>query len=515
MAVTVARLRRGLRREALGVDVGAALNLVGALVKYFSLAFLFPMAIAIGYGEPVWPFLGAGGITAVCGWTVERLTRGKERVGAREGFLIVALTWLFAAFFGSLPYVLSGNEQLHSPVDAYFEAMSGFTTTGASVLTDIPSLPHSLMMWRQFTQWLGGMGIIVLALAVLPRLRVGGRQLFESEAPGPEIEQLATTMRETARRLWLLYITLTAAEVGVLTAFAWSGVDPTMSFYDAVAHAFSTLPTGGFSTRARSIEEFGAASQWAIAFFMAVAGANFALMYRAFVRRAPRVLPRDEEFRLYVALLALGSIVLAAELANEGLHAGEEAARHAVFQAVSIMTTTGYVSTDFNEWLAAAPLAAMVVVALMFAGGSAGSTAGSVKVVRHALIGRILRRELDQTVHPELVQPIRYNRAVDAERAVRAAIAFVLLYVGLFALGALAIVVDSARADVDVSPIATIAAAAATLGNVGPGVGFAGPMGSFAPFSDVSKAVMIALMWLGRLEIIPVAVLFTRNYWRA
>jgi trk system potassium uptake protein TrkH len=515
LAVTVARLRRGLRREALGVDIAAALNLVGAIVKYFSFAFLFPITIALGYGEPVWPFLAAGGITAVSGWTVERLTRGKERVGAREGFLIVALTWLLAAFFGSLPYVLSGNDQLRSPVDAYFEAMSGFTTTGASVLTDIPALPHSLAMWRQFTQWLGGMGIIVLALAVLPRLRVGGRQLFESEAPGPEIEQLATTMRETARRLWLLYIALTAAMIVLLTAFAWSGVDRSMSFYDAVAHAFTTLPTGGFSTRARSIEEFGAATQWAIAFFMAIAGANFALMYRAIVRRTARVLPRDEEFRLYVGLLALGSVVLAVELLNKGLHAGEEAARNAVFQAVSMMTTTGYASTDFNEWLAVAPLAAMVLVALMFPGGSAGSTAGAIKVVRHLLIGRILRRELDQTVHPEAITMVRLNGAAVEERTLRAVISFVLLYVGIFAAGSLALVIESARAGVTVTPFEAIAAAATTLGNVGPGFGFAGPMGSFDPFSTGSKWIMIVLMWLGRLELIPVVVLLTRSYWRA
>jgi trk/ktr system potassium uptake protein len=506
-----ARLRFG----ALGVDVGGALNLVGALLKYLSLAFLFPTAIALGYGESVWPFVGAGLITAGCGIGLEWATQGKERIGPREGFLVVALTWLFAAFFASLPYVLSGGDQLGNPLDAYFESMSGFTTTGASVLTDVEALTHSVAMWRQVTQWLGGMGIIVLALAVLPRLRVGGRQLMESELPGPELENLTASIRDTARRLWLLYVAFTAVQIATLTVIGWTGADERMSFYEAVAHAFTTMPTGGFSTKARSVEAFGPASQWVIALFMVIAGANFALMYRSLARRTARPLARDEEFRVYLGLLALGALVVGIELAAEGIAEGEAAARHAVFQAVSMMTTTGYASTDFNEWLPIAPLTAMTLVALMFAGGSAGSTGGSIKVVRHVVIGKILRRELDQTVHPEVVAPVRLNGLVIDERTVRAVISFVLLYVGIFVAGSILLLVDSARAGVDVSPFDAIAAAATTLGNVGPGFGFAGPMGSFEPFSDLSKGIMIALMWIGRLEIIPVAVLLTRSYWRA
>jgi trk system potassium uptake protein len=503
-----------LRLVTLGVDIGGTLNLVGALLKYLSLAFLFPVAIALGYGESVWPFVGAGVATAGSGFGLEWATHGKERVGAREGFLVVALTWLLTAFFASLPYLLAGG-QLGHPVDAYFEAMSGMTTTGASVLTDIEGLNHSIAMWRQFTQWLGGMGIIVLALAILPRLRVGGRQLMESELPGPELENLTASIRDTARRLWLLYVAFTAAEIAALAVIGWTGADDRMSFYEAVAHAFTTMPTGGFSTQGRSIEAFAAASQWVIALFMVIAGANFALMYRALVRRSPGALARDEEFRLYFALLAVGALLVGIELAAEGIAEGEAAARHAVFQAVSMMTTTGYASADFNEWLAIAPLTAMTLVALMFAGGSAGSTAGSIKVVRHVLIGKILRRELDQTVHPEVVAPVRLNGLVVDERTVRAVISFVLLYVGIFVAGSILLLVDSSRAGVEATPFEAIAAAATTLGNVGPGFGFAGPMGSFAPFSDLSKGIMIALMWIGRLEIIPVVVLLSRSYWRA
>ncbi len=509
--INVARLRRAARRETIGVDVGAALNLVAAIVKYASLALLVPTAVAIGYGEPPWPFVLTGAVGVTGGWTLERATRGKEHVGAREGFLVVSLSWLLVGALGALPYLLSGEEQLTRPVDAFFESMSGFTTTGASVVTDVPELSRSLLMWRQFSQWLGGMGIIVLALAVLPRLRVGGRQLFESEAPGPEVG-FTERVRDTARRLWILYVALTLLLIGVLLLLRGAGAERSMGVYDAVAHAFATLPIGGFSTRERGVAEFGPATHWTLALFMFLAGVNFALLFVALVRRRVAPLLRDQEFRLYVALLAVASLVLAAILASTDVHEGEAAVRHGVFQAVSIMTTTGFASADFAAWGA---LAAVALVGLMFLGGSAGSTAGSIKVVRHLLIGRMLRRELDQTVHPEVVYPVRLNGRMIDERTLRAVIVFVLLYIGLFAVGALAITVDSALAGADVSPFEAVAASAATLGNVGPSFGSAGPMGSYADFSPFSKLVMIALMWLGRLEIIPIAVLFTKNYWRA
>ncbi len=296
-------------------------------------------------------------------------------------------------------------------------------------------------MWRQFTQWLGGMGIIVLALAVLPRLRVGGRQLLEHEMPGPETEPLTASIRKTAQRLWLLYVGLTALLVAILAAFAWTGVDGTMSLYDAVAHAFTTMPTGGFGTRATSVEPYAAASQWVLVLFMLIAGANFALLYRAFARRSPGTLARDEEFRVYLAIVAVASLVLVVELIAEGIFAGEAAVRHAVFQTVSMMTTTGFGSADFTHWTA---LSAMALVALMFVGGSAGSTSGSVKVVRHLLTGKMLRRELDSTVHPELIQTVRLNGAPVEERTLRALTTFVLLYLACFVLGAAGLAIESA-----------------------------------------------------------------------
>ena len=389
--------------------------------------------------------------------------------------------------------------------------MSGFTTTGLTVVTDFDDLNRSLAMWRQFTQWLGGMGIIVLAIAVLPRLRVGGRQMMESELPGPEIAQLSERIAHTARLLWTLYVGLTLAETLALASLGWLGIDDRMTEYEALAHAFTTMPTGGFSTQANSIEAFSAAAQWIIVVFMLAAGANFALMYRGLIRRRPRVFVRDEEFRLYLAIALAASIALAVEVWGYELASGEEAFRMGAFQTVSMMTTTGYASTDFALWPA---LCLLTLFALMFVGGSAGSTGGSIKVVRHLLLGKILRRELAQTVSPEVVMPIRLNGAPVDERTLRAIAAFILLYVGAWAVGASVIAIEAALGDVPLGTLDSMAISATALGNIGPGFGITGPFGSFAPLGDASKITLVGLMWLGRLEIIPVVVLLTRHYWR-
>jgi trk system potassium uptake protein len=496
----------------LAVDVAAAVNLVGTLGKYLGLAALFPAVVAIGYGEQFWPYLVAGAVTSGVCLVLERLTAGSAgRVGVREGFLVVCMTWLVAALFASIPYLFVGGDQLGHPIDAYFEGMSGFTTTGASVVTDYDEISRSLGLWRQFTQWLGGMGIIVLAIAVLPRLRVGGRQLLEAELPGPEIDQLSERIRETARLLWVLYVGLTALLILLLAGLGWIGVDDRMTLYEAVSHAFGTMPTGGFSTQPDSAASFAPASQWILALFMLVAGSNYLLMYRAIVRRHPRRLVSDEELRLYVALVAIASAVIAVELWGYGIDEGEEAVRNGFFQAASIITTTGLVNTDYAVWPSVALLS---VFALMFVGGSAGSTSGSIKVIRHLLIGKTLRRELSQTVSPEVVMPIRVNGTPVDERTVRAVAAFVLLYVGAWVVGSGIIAIDSAIVDAGLGPLDSIGASATALGNVGPGFGVTGPFGSFAPVGDVSKLTMIALMFLGRLEIVPVVVLLTRHYWR-
>jgi trk system potassium uptake protein TrkH len=497
--------------RALGVDVGGALNLVGYLVKFLAAAFLFPAAIAVVYGEAVWPFLVAGAATAGFGLGLERMTSGRERIGSREGYLVVSLIWVLVAAFGSLPYLLA-EPQLARPVDALFESMSGFSTTGSSVVVHIDELSRSMAMWRQFTAWIGGVGIIVMFLAVLPRLRVGGRQaLFKTEVPGPELP-LAATIRQTARRFVVLYVGLTALEIAVLAVLGWTNVDPRMDLFNATAHAFATIATAGFSPQPRSIEPFAAATQWTIAGFMLVAGTNFALLYAAFVAGRPRLLARDDEVRAGAVVLVLASAIVVVALLSAGTLAGAEALRHGLFNTTSMMTTTGFASDDFNKW---PPLTALVLFGIVLIGASAGSTSGSIKLVRHLVIAKMLMREIDQTVHPEVVAPLRVNREVVDERALRAVIVFVFLYLGVCAAGAVVILVDSALRGIDLTAFQALADAASLLGGVGPGLGFAGPMGSFEPFSDVSTLTLTALMYLGRLEIVPVLVLFTAGHWRA
>ncbi len=513
MVTRAARLRRGFVGELLGVDVGSALDLVGHVLKYLSLAFLVPAAVAVGYGETFWPFLVGGAITAVVGWGLDQITRGQqERVGLREGYLVVALVWLLIPAFGAIPFLLADAPQLANPVDAYFEAVSGFTASGATVVPDVESLDRSILIWRQLSHWLGGMGIIVLAVAVLPRLRVGGRQLLQSELAGPtEVERLTATIRDTARRLWVLYVALTLAAIAALVALGWSGIDPDMNPFDAVSHAFSAVALGGFSTENRSVAAFGAATQWVLVVVMVLAGLNFLRLYRVFVQRRVRVLARDEEFRLYLVLLAVGSGLLAIDVVTGGIFEGEAAVRNAVFHAVSIMTTTGFATADYTQW---GPLAAMTLLILMFVGASAASTGGSIKIIRHLFIAKMIRRELEQTVHRDAVLPLRFNGAVVDERALRSIVTFVVLYIGVFLAAAVALVIDARRTGGEITAFEAIGAAAACLGNVGPAFGFAGPFGSYEPFSNLSTGILTALMWLGRVEIIPVAVILTRSYWR-
>jgi trk system potassium uptake protein TrkH len=511
--LTRARLRRLFRRQSIGVDIAAAFDLVGAVLLYLSPTYLFPTVVALLYGESPWPFLIAGLVTAGFGGFLQLVATGRELASPREGFLVVALTWLLVPVFGALPYVIASEGVLGQPLNAYFESVSGFTATGATVISDFDELSRSLGMWRQFSQWLGGMGIIVLAVAILPQLRIGGRQLLQSELPGPtELERLTVSIREVARRLWVLYVALTVILITLLTAYGWLGLDDRMDLFDATAHAFTTVSLGGFSTQGNSIAAFGSLVQWTIALFVVIAGVNFLRLYRVFVQRQPRAVTRDDEFRLYLVILLVASAVLLLELVVQEDFGFGDSVRHAVFQAVSVMSTAGFATTDYTAW---GPLATITLLGLMFVGASAGSTGGSIKVVRHVLIGRVLRRDLEQTVHPEVVSPIRLNRSVVDEKTLRAVLAFVLIYVGLFAVGSLAIVLDSFRADVVISPFEAMGAAAATLGNVGPAFGFAGPFGSYESFSGLSKGVMIALMWMGRVEIIPIIVLFTRQYWRA
>ncbi len=536
------------------MEYRASLSLVGTVVRYLSVPLLAPLVVSLYYGESIAPFAVTILLAVLAGTGLERLDPDPD-LGAREGFLMVAMTWFAVGIVGSVPYLIEAHgipsvlapmaptSTLANPVNALFEAMSGFTTTGATVLGDISFDTHTrgIMLWRQLTQWLGGMGIVVLAVAILPELSVGGAQLMDAEAPGPGIEKLTPRIAETARVLWGVYAGITALEVVLLygmhvggPAVGMPGLAPNMTLYNAIAHGLTTMPTGGFSPEARSIEAFSAAVQWVIIPFMFAAGINFALFWGV-LTGDPRRMFQDVEFRAYVGVLGVltailtgllfgGTFVSAVPAGGSTFDAAyltqvtdaisgnvEPALRHALFQALALVTTTGYASMDFNAW---GPVAQYVLLFAMFIGGSAGSTGGGIKVIRWVVIAKSLRRELFTTAHPDAVRPVRLNgRALD-ERGVRGIFAFTLLYIVLFFLSALVLFLDSLRVDTAFSVLEIMSAAATTLGNVGPGFGVLGPMGSYLPFSNGSRLYMVFLMWIGRLEIIPVLVCFTPEYWR-
>jgi trk system potassium uptake protein TrkH len=534
-------------RVRVRVDYRASLSLVGTVLKYLVVPLLVPVVVAVIYGETVIPFVVTMLVTLSVGLGLERLKPDPD-IGAREGFLMVAVTWFAVAVVGAIPYLIEAwgipmlvepahpTSTLGNPANALFESMSGFTTTGATVLGEISYDAHTrgIMMWRQLTQWLGGMGIVVLAVAILPELSVGGAQLMDAEAPGPGIEKLSPRIAETARALWGAYLGLTLLEILLLYGLHEFGMAPNMTAYNSIAHGLTTMPTGGFSPEAQSIEAFSAAVQWVIVPFMIAAGTNFALFWHVLTGEPRRVI-EDSEFKFYVGVLGVlsgllalvlftGDAMLATAPADgtfdqayldefRGLILGDAEAslRQAVFQVVSIVTTTGYASMDFNAW---SPLGQYLLLFAMFIGGSAGSTGGAVKIVRWYVILKSIRRELFTTAHPDAIRPVRLaGRALD-ERAIRGIYAFTLLYLVAFFVGTGLLFLDASRIGQSLSILETMSAVAATLGNVGPGFGVVGPMGSYLSFSNVGKAFMIVLMWIGRLEILPVLVLLTPGYWR-
>ncbi|MFB6311199.1 MAG: TrkH family potassium uptake protein, partial [Salinirussus sp.] len=399
---------------------------------------------------------------------------------------------------------------------------SGFTTTGATVMGEISVDRHGrgLLIWRQLTQWLGGMGIIVLMIAILPEIALNGAQLMESEAPGPELQKLTPRIAETARVLWLVYLFFTLLFVLVMLVLHGIGVAPAMDPYNALAHGFSTLPTGGFSPEADSIGAFAPIVQWAFVPFMLVAGTNFALFWYLLNRDVESFLG-NREWQTYIGVSAVFAVLLsgvlyfgaAPAMRLGGVTAGvvENALRQGVFQIASLLNSTGFATADFAEWDSSGQL---ILLFAMFVGGSAGSTGGGIKVVRWIVVIKVLQRHLFTTTHPEAVRPIRLGESVIDEGAVRGVVAFTLMYLMLFALGTLLIGLDASRVGMDLTALEATSASLATLGNIGPGFGLLGPFGSYLAFPDTSKLFMVLLMWIGRLEIIPVMVLFTGAFWR-
>jgi trk system potassium uptake protein TrkH len=513
----------------LRVEWRASVSLVGTVLRYLAVPLAFPLAVAVYYGRDAPVFAATLVFVVGAGLLLERLDADPD-IGPREGFLMVALTWLTVAVVGTLPYLLAGDGSVAAPVNALFESMSGFTTTGATVMRDISFDTHSraVMLWRQLTQWLGGMGIVVLAVAILPELSVGGAQLMDAEAPGPGIEKLTPRIAETARVLWLAYVGITVVEILLLyglhvvgPAVGLPGLAPNMTLYNAVAHGLTTMPTGGFSPEAESIAAFSATVQWVVVPFMVLAGTNFALVWRA-LHGSPDRLVGDSEFRAYLGVMGAMTALLAGllftgaapvlDLGGATQGAPENALRQAVFQTVSVVTTTGYATSDFAQWSEAAKY---VLLFAMFVGGSGGSTGGAVKIIRWLVVVRAVRRELFTTVHPAAVSPVRLAGRVVDERAVRGIFAFTSLYFLLFFLGTVLVSVDAARVGYGIDVLEAMSATASTLGNVGPGFGSLGPFESYLEFPPTTKLFMVFLMWAGRLEVLPVLVLFTGSYWRS
>jgi trk system potassium uptake protein TrkH len=407
----------------------------------------------------------------------------------------VAGSWLLMAHVAAIPYIWAGL----GFVDALFESMSGLTTTGATVFRDFGAFGHGIFFWRAMTHWLGGMGVIALFVAVLPRLAVGGRELFFAEASGLTDEKLTPQLRQTALGLWRLYAALTAIQ----TVALWSAG---MGLFDAVCNSMATLAAGGFSPNAASIAGYqSAAIEWIICVFMLLAGANFALQYRLFVRGQGRPLLQDEEFRAYLGVVLVATALLTLFLLPDGRPIGA-ALRAALFQSLSIITTTGFASEDFNLW---SDQAKVVLLALMFIGGCAGSASGGPKVVRHVLMARFTLRELRRTLHPRAVLPVKLGGRVVADDTMREVVVFMLFYVLTYAVGAAIVTAFGATL------LTGITASAATLGNVGPGFSEIGPMGHFGDLHPVSKIVLTLEMWIGRLEVLTVLVLLRLEVWRS
>lgn len=443
----------------------------------------------------------AAGITAGVGLSGLLIGgKPKKQMGIREGYLIVGFVWIVFSFFGMLPFVLSGY--IPSVTDAYFETMSGFTTTGASILNDIESLPHGLLFWRSLIQWIGGMGIVVLSLAVLPMFG-GGMQLYVAEVPGLTYDKIQPRIQETARRLWGIYLIITCTQVILLNIVG-------MDFFDAVCHSLTTMSSGGYSTKQASIAHWDSATiQYIIIFFMTIAGINFSLIYYSINQRNFKKIFHDEEFRTYILTIIIISSLLTIGLTIisniPALATIEQNFRCALFQTVSILTTTGFATADYMIW---PPILWLLLLFAMLFGGSAGSTAGGMKMARLLVIVKNLFYEFKRIIHPKAIIPVRINRRVLPENIVTNVHAFVTIYVILIAFSIMILMMNG----MDIQE--ALGAALTSISNVGPGLGAQGPAGNFAMIPTFAKWYLSFLMLIGRLELFTILLLFSPSFWR-
>ena len=452
----------------------------------------------------------AGIATVIIGVVSMVLTRKHNKeMNKREGYIVVTFGWVMMSLCGALPYVFTGA--IPSFTDAFFETMSGYTTTGASILNDIEAVPKGVLFWSSLTHWIGGMGIIVLAIAILPLLGIGGMQLFAAEAPGPSADKLHPRITDTAKRLWLIYFGYTAAETLLLNLAG-------MSFFDAINHAMCTLSTGGFSTKNASVAYWNDQPliQYIIIVFMYLAGVNFVLSYFAFKGKVQKIIA-DEEFKLYSKFIIIFTVIAALIIyfqADASISTidhpmvwgkAESSFRHALFQVLSVITTTGFVSADYTLW---SPFLVVFFFGLMFLGGSAGSTSGGVKVVRHLILIKNGFLEFKRTLHPNAILPVRYNKRAVSGDIVFNVLGFFILYMLSFIIGALVFSMFGIQFD------AAIGLAASSLGNVGPALGDFGPVNNYSALPPLAKWWSAFLMLIGRLELFTVLILFTPFFWR-
>ncbi|MYL15061.1 TrkH family potassium uptake protein [Halorubrum terrestre] len=488
----------------------ASVGLTGDVLAALPVPLAFPLLIALYYGESPLPFVAAIAVSLALGAAFRWTRDPAEDLGPREAFLAVAMIWFLVAAVGAIPFVVAGVGTVAHPVNAMFESMSGLTTTGATVLRDFSLHSQAILMWRQVIQWLGGLGILILATAVLSEIGVGGAQLMESESQTQDVNKLTPKISRTAQLIWGIYFGLTGLAIAVYFLLGLA-VDPQMDLYNAIAHAFTSVATAGFSPEPLSVGAFHPLIQWAVVPFMVIGSTSFVLIYFA-INGEPMRLLKNEEFHFYLgAMGTLASIVAVGLFLDPSIAYGPEATlRHAVFNVASIVTTTGYASTDYVRW---APAAKHMLFMGMFIGGMVGSTTCSIKSLRWLVALKSFKRNLYTAIHPESVRPVRITGKSIDEGAIRDIYAYLLLSIVIFFLLAVVIVVDAERANLRVTEFEALGAAATTFLNIGPAFGEAGPYGTFATFPLSTRAVMVVLMWIGRIEIIPVLVLFTKAFW--
>lgn len=477
------------------INPTAILRMIGVILMMLGASMLLSMGVALLYGEAQFSgILIASVITMATGFVSWRTPKGSMELSTRDGFAVVTFGWLAMSFFGALPFIFTGA--IPDVTEAVFESASGFTTTGASVLTDIEGQSHGVLFWRAFTHWVGGMGIIVFSIAILPFLRVGGMQMFKAESPGPTADKLTPRIRGTAEILWGVYVLLTASETVLLRLGG-------MSWFDSACHAFATMATGGFSTKNASVAFYASPYiHYVITFFMFAAGVNFSLHYWA-LRGKPGRYWKNTEFRFYAGIIIVSTLFLTLERLISGVGL-EQSFRDAAFQTAAIATTTGFATADFELWAYAAQV---WLVILMLIGGMAGSTGGGMKTVRVLILIRQARIELHKLIHPETIYPIRMGKKVVQDEVIANVLAFFMLYVMI------AVFSTFVMAGLGLDLITALTSVIACLSNIGPGLGDVGPTNNYAGIPMAGKWLLTFLMIVGRLEIYTVLVLLTRTYW--